>query len=82
MTMLTSWKLDPHTVMRLKSGRRVMMFLRGDTWHAVVINHLQAPTLLSLRDSRLERACVSANGSDVYFEAEHSLPKCARNCEK
>ena len=23
MTMLTSWKLDPYTVMRLNSGRRV-----------------------------------------------------------
>ena len=29
-----------------------MMFLRGDIWHAVAINHLQATTLLSLRDSR------------------------------
>ena len=28
------------------------------------------------------RACVSANGSDVYFEAERSLPKRARNSEK
>ena len=27
-------------------------------------------------------ACVSANGSDVYFEVERSLPKCAWNCEK
>ena len=29
-----------------------MMFLRGDIWRAVAINRLQAPTLLSLRDSR------------------------------
>ena len=29
------------------------MFLRGDIWCAVAINRLQAPTLLSLRDSRL-----------------------------
>ena len=36
-----------------------------------------------LRESMRERgACVSANGSDVYFEAERSLPKCAWNCEK
>ena len=28
------------------------------------------------------RACVSANGSDVYFKAERSLHKCACNCEK
>ena len=29
MTMLTSWKLDPHTVMRLKSGRRGNDVLKG-----------------------------------------------------
>ena len=29
-----------------------MMFLRGDIWRAVAINRFQAPTLLSLRDSR------------------------------
>ena len=28
------------------------MFLRGDIWRAVAINRLQAPTLLSLIDSR------------------------------
>jgi len=28
------------------------MFLRGDIWRALAINRLQAPTLLSLRDSR------------------------------
>ena len=29
MTMLTSWKLDPYTVMRLKSGRRWDDVLKG-----------------------------------------------------
>ena len=51
MTMLTSWKLDPYTVMRLNSGRRgddVVKGGGGDIWRAVAINHLQAPTLLSL----------------------------------
>ena len=54
MTMLTSWKLDPYTVMRLNSGRRGDDVLKGDIWHAVAINRLQAPTLdlLSLRVSR------------------------------
>ena len=52
MTMLTSWKLDPYTVMRLNSGRRGDDVLKGDIWCAVAINRLQAPTLLSLRDSR------------------------------
>ena len=35
-----------------------MMFLRGGggaIWRAVAINHLQAPTLLPLRDSRPAR---------------------------
>ena len=36
----------------------------------------------SLDIKKTELACVSANGSDVYFEAERSLPKCAWNCEK
>ena len=53
MTLLTSWKLDPYTVMRLNSGRRGDDVLKGDIWCAVAINRLQAPTLLSLRDSRL-----------------------------
>ena len=34
------------------------------------------------RHTMFGKACVSANGSDVYFEAERSLPKCAWNCEK
>ena len=42
MTMLASWKLDPYTVMRLNSGRRGDDVLKGG----------QAPTLLSLIDSR------------------------------
>ena len=29
MTMLTSWKLDPHTVVRLKSGRTGDDVLKG-----------------------------------------------------
>ena len=36
-----------------------MMFLRGDIWRAVAINRLQAPTLLSLRDSRLAKTKAS-----------------------
>ena len=40
-----------------------MMFLRGDIWHVVAINRLQAPTLLSLRDSRPAKT-----------KASHSLP--------
>ena len=55
MTMLTSWKLDPYTVMRLNSGRRGDDVLKGDMWCAVAINRLQAPTLLPLRDSRPAR---------------------------
>ena len=51
MTLLTSWKLDPYTVMRLDSGKGGDD-VRGDIWRAVAINRLQAPTLLSLRDSR------------------------------
>ena len=45
MTMLTSWKLDPYTIIRLNSGRRRDDVPKGDIWRA-------APTLLSLRDSR------------------------------
>ena len=55
MTMLTSWKLDPYTVMRLNSGRRGDDVLKGDIWRAVSINSLQAPTLLSLRRIRRRR---------------------------
>ena len=55
MTMLTSWKLDPYTVMRLNSGRRGDDVLKGDIWRAVSINRLQAPTLLSLRRIRRRR---------------------------
>ena len=29
MTMFTSWKLDPYTVMRLNSGRREVDVLKG-----------------------------------------------------
>ena len=36
------------------------MFLRGDIWRAVAINRLQAPTLLSLRDSRPAKTKASA----------------------
>ena len=53
--MLTSWKLDPYTVMRLNSGRRGDDVLKGDIWRAVSINRLQAPTLLSLRRIRRRR---------------------------
>ena len=53
--MLTSWKLDPYTVMRLNSGRRGDDVLKGDIWGAVSINRLQAPTLLSLRRIRRRR---------------------------
>ena len=55
MTLLTSWKLDPYTVMRLNSGRRGDDVLKGDIWRAVSINRLQAPTLLSLRRIRRRR---------------------------
>ena len=55
MTMLTSWKLDPYTVMRLNSSRRGDDVLKGDIWRAVSINRLQAPTLLSLRRIRRRR---------------------------
>ena len=55
MTMLTSWKLDPYSVMRLNSGRRGDDVLKGDIWRAVSINRLQAPTLLSLRRIRRRR---------------------------
>ena len=41
------------------------MFLRGDIWRAVAINRLQAPTLLSLRDSRRPRTRQRVCG--VYF---------------
>ena len=34
------------------------MFLRGDIWRAVAINRLQAPTLLSLRDSMLAYTAI------------------------
>ena len=52
VTMLASWKLDPYTVMRLNSGRRGDDVLKGG--HLACSSHklLQAPTLLSLRDSR------------------------------
>ena len=43
MTMLTSWKLDPHTVVRLKSGRRGDDALKGG--HLACSSHKQAPTL-------------------------------------
>ena len=43
---------------------------------------LRGRRLKRKRKGVLEKACVSANGSDVYFEAERSLPKCAWNCEK
>ena len=53
MTMLTSWKLDPFTVMRLNSVRRGDDVLKGGHLAcAVAINRLQAPTLMSLRVSR------------------------------
>ena len=53
--MLTFWKLDPYSVMRLNSGRRGDDVLKGDIWRAVSINRLQAPTLLSLRRIRRRR---------------------------
>ena len=59
MTLLTFWKLDPYTVMRLIAAGEGMMFLRGDIWRAVAINRLQAPTLLSLRDSRQAKTKAS-----------------------
>ena len=64
--MLTSWKLDPYTVMRLNSGRRGDDVLKGDIWRAVSINRLQAPTLLSLRRiirrRRRDKNVVSGGG--------------------
>ena len=43
-----------------------MMFLRGDIWRAVAINRLQAPTLLSLRDSRPAKTKASTRASTEY----------------
>ena len=39
------------------------MFLRGDIWRAVAINRLQAPTLLSLRDSRQAKTKASVQST-------------------
>ena len=48
-----------------------MMFLRGDIWRAVAINRLQAPTLLSLRDSRpaKTKASVQSTRPNIILRA-------------
>ena len=54
-------------------------------YKTVTARHVAESVLLLLNHPfaiKEQRACVSANGSDVYFEAERSLPKCAWNCEK
>ena len=47
------------------------MFLRGDIWRAVAINRLQAPTLLSLRDSRpaKTKASVQSTRPNIILRA-------------
>ena len=47
------------------------MFLRGDIWRAVAINRLQAPTLLSLRDSRpaKTKASVQSTRPNIILSA-------------
>ena len=54
MTMLTSWKLDPYTVIRLKSGRRGDDVLKGG--HLVGSSHKPLTSFYSLVTKRLQAA--------------------------
>ena len=67
--MLTSWKLDPHTVMRLKSGRRGDDVLKGG--HLACSSHKPLTSSYSPVTKRLQAG--QDHGFRIVYPAKYYL---------
>ena len=72
MTMLTSWKLDPYTVMRLNSGRRGDDVLKGG--HLACSSHKPLTSSYSPVTKRLQAG--QDQGFRIVYPAKYYFESC------